>query len=84
MEPDLSQRIASLESKVDAMAAIVEKLRKYFLWTGIITAVLFVVPLIGLLLVIPSFINSYAQIGNYDGSANPAPGTVNTLDSLLK
>lgn len=86
MEPELSQRIAVLESKVDVMYASVEKLRKYFLWTGIITVVLFVVPLIGLVLVIPSFINSYAQIGTYDtnGNSNSAPGELNSLNSLLK
>lgn len=86
MESELSQRIAALESKVDAMYASVEKLRKYFLWTGIITVVLFIVPLIGLMLVIPSFINSYAQIGSYDtnGSNNSAPSELNSLNSLLK
>lgn len=86
MEPELSGRIAELETKVDAMYASVEKLRKYFLWTGIITVVLFVVPLIGLIFVIPSFINSYAQIGNFDssGSSNAAPGEINSLNSLLQ
>lgn len=85
MEPELPQRLAALESKVDAMYASVEKLRKYFLWTGIITIVLFVVPLIGLMLVIPSFINSYARIGNLDSNnGNPAPSELNSLNSLLK
>ena len=85
MESELSGRIAALENKVDAMYASVEKLRKYFLWTGIITVVLFIVPLIGLIFVIPSFINSYAQIGNFDSnSSNSAPGGFNSLNSLLK
>lgn len=86
MEPELGARIAELEKKVDAMYTSVEKLRKYFLWTGIITVILFVLPLMGLIFVIPSFINSYAQIGNYDanGSSNSAPGEINSLNSLLK
>ena len=66
MEPELSQRIAALEQKVDAMFASVEKLRKYFLWTGIITVALIVLPLIGLAFALPSFLNSYSQIGNID------------------
>lgn len=85
MEPELSQRIAALEGKVDAMYASVEKLRKYFLWTGIITVVLFVVPLIGLIFVIPSFINSYANIANFDsGGSNTAPGQIDSIRSLLQ
>ncbi len=64
MEPELTQRLAVLEEKVDKMYSSVEKLRKYFLWTGVITLALFILPLIGLALAIPSFLNTYAQIGN--------------------
>lgn len=80
MEPNVAERLAVLEQKVDAMYASVEKLRKYFLWTGIITVVLFVVPLIGLAFAIPSFINSYAQIGNFDQTS----GGTGALNSLLQ
>lgn len=66
MEPELAQRLAALETKVDALYASVEKVRKYFLWTGIITVVLFVLPLIGLVFAIPQFLNSYSQINNID------------------
>lgn len=78
MEPQLTDRLAVLEQKVDAMYASVEKLRKYFLWTGIITVVLFVLPLIGLAFAIPSFINSYTQIGNFDQTGSQT-GTLNSL-----
>lgn len=80
MEPDLNQRIGALEQKIDAMYVSVEKLRKYFLWTGIITVALIVFPLIGLAFVVPSFINSYTQIGNFDQSNSQA----DTLKSLLQ
>ncbi|MDB4992493.1 MAG: seg [Parcubacteria group bacterium] len=66
MEPELNQRLTVLEQKVDAMFTSVEKLRKYFLWTGVITLILFILPLIGLLFAIPSFLSSYNQIGNID------------------
>lgn len=66
MEPELNQRLTVLEQKVDAMYASVEKLRKYFLWTGVITLILFILPLIGLLFAIPSFLSSYNQIGTID------------------
>lgn len=66
MDQELTQRIAALEEKVDAMYASVEKLRKYFLWTGIITLALFVLPLVGLAFAIPSFLSSYSALGNID------------------
>ena len=66
MDQELTQRIAALQEKVDAMYASVEKLRKYFLWTGIITLALFVLPLIGLAFAVPSFLSSYSSIDNID------------------
>jgi hypothetical protein len=59
MEPALDTRIAALEKKIDAIYTSVEKTRKYFFWTMISTAVLFIVPAIGLVFVIPSFISTY-------------------------
>ncbi len=55
MEPDLAARFAALETKIDAIYVSVEKTRKYFKWTMIVTVVLFVVPLIGLVFAIPAF-----------------------------
>lgn len=66
MDSEITQRLAALEQKVDAMYASVETLRKYFLWTGVVTVALFVLPLIGLLFAIPSFLNTYKNIGNID------------------
>ncbi len=57
MEQDIEKRLAEIEQKIDAVYKSVEKTRKYFLWTLIITVILFVLPLIGLLIVIPQFIS---------------------------
>ena len=46
------------QKKIDAIYVSVEKTRKYFLWTLIITLVLFFLPLIGLLFAIPAFLNT--------------------------
>ncbi len=54
----LSQKLSELESKVDAVYKSSERIRKYFLWTGIITLVVIVVPLIILPFVIPLFLQS--------------------------
>ena len=43
----------------------VEKTRKYFLYTAIFTIVMFVLPIIGLIIVIPMFLNSY--VGALEG-----------------
>lgn len=59
MEPNLEQKIEELEKKVDAIYVSVEKTRKYILWTAIITVAVVVLPLIGLVFVIPSFLDTY-------------------------
>lgn len=65
MEPqELAQRLEQLEKKVDAVYVSAEKTRKYFLTTVIVSVAMFVLPLIGLMFVIPSFISTYATIGN--------------------
>jgi hypothetical protein len=58
MEP-LEQRISTLEKKIDAMNIVVNKLYKVFLATVIITVIAFVLPMIGLLFAIPSFLRNY-------------------------
>ncbi len=64
MQPDIEKRLRELEAKVDAIYVSVEKTRKYFFWTMIITIVVLVLPIIGLMFVIPSFIENYTQTIN--------------------
>ena len=59
METDLTQKISELETKIDAIYKSVEKTRKYFMWTLIITVALFVIHLIGLAFAIPAFMTNY-------------------------
>ncbi len=54
----------TLEQKIDNLQKSIDKLNKIFRLTLIITAILFVLPLIGLLLIIPQFIST---ITNYGG-----------------
>lgn len=62
---DLTKQLAIQEEKIDKIYASVEKMRKYFMWTLIITVVLFVAPLIGLIFVIPQFLSTYTQALNF-------------------
>ena len=55
---EVLKKLAELDEKVDKVYKSAEKTRKYFVWTIIASVVVFVLPLIGLLFVIPQFINS--------------------------
>jgi uncharacterized protein YqhQ len=55
---EVIKKLAELEVKVDAEKKSAEKTRKYFLWTIIASVVVFVLPLIGLIFVIPYFLSS--------------------------
>lgn len=61
MDPDIQNKMAGLEKKIDEIYVSVEKTRKYFLWTMIITLAVIILPLIVLAFVIPSFISSYTS-----------------------
>jgi hypothetical protein len=58
MDPQLEARLNELTEKVDAAYRSVEKMRKFFLWTLIITAVMFILPLIGIIILIPVYLNT--------------------------
>lgn len=69
-EQELSSAIQDLQRKVDAIYTSTEKTRKYFLWTLIISVVVFVLPLLGLLFAVPSFLSSYTSaLGDPDAIA---------------
>ncbi len=59
MEQDIITRLTTLEGKIDEVFRSVEKTRKYFLWTLIISVALFILPLIGLVFAIPTFLSNY-------------------------
>ena len=62
MENETKIKLVELEKKIDAIYLSTEKTRKYFLWTLIITSVLFILPLVGLVFVIPAFISNYSNV----------------------
>ena len=55
---EVLKKLAELEQKVDAVYKSAEKTRKYFMWTLILSVVLFVLPLIALVFVIPYFLSA--------------------------
>ena len=53
------------DQKLEKIFKSVEKTRRYFLWTLIITVVMFFLPLLGLLFVIPKFLSIYTTQLNF-------------------
>jgi type IV secretory pathway component VirB8 len=58
---ELDTKIKQIDQKLAAIYKSVEKTRKYFLWTLIISVVVFVLPLVGIAFVIPLFLGSLSS-----------------------
>jgi len=67
MEQEILQKLAEQDKKIDLIYSSVEKTRKYFLWTLIISVGAVVLPLIALAFVIPWFLSimqsTYSGLG---------------------
>ncbi len=61
MDADLIKKLEEQEKKIDQIYISVEKTRKYFQWTLYITIALFVLPLITMIFVLPSFLSIYTN-----------------------
>ena len=59
MDREILQKFEEQDKKLREIYASVEKTRKYFLWTLIISVAVIVLPLIGLIILIPQFLNTY-------------------------
>jgi hypothetical protein len=62
MDP-VQAKLAELEKKIDALYASAEQTRKYFLWTGIITLAVILLPLLFLPFVISQLMSVYGDMG---------------------
>lgn len=64
MDADLEKRLAGLEQKIDATYVVANKTRKIFLWTLVIAVVTTILPLAGLLFVVPKLIQGLGVYQN--------------------
>ncbi|HEY4525835.1 MAG TPA: hypothetical protein VJL32_01910 [Candidatus Paceibacterota bacterium] len=62
MEEEILKRIEQQEKRLEEIYISVEKTRKYFMWTLIVTVVAIVLPLIGLAVVIPLLFSTYTNV----------------------
>ena len=65
MDQELNKKIEEQGLKIDAIYKSVEKTRKYFLLIIWVTVLGVVLPMIGLIFAIPSFLNNY--VGSLNG-----------------
>ena len=63
MDQEVLKKFEDQDMKLERILISQEKMRKYFLWTLIITIAVIVVPLIGLVFVIPTFLNTVTGAG---------------------
>lgn len=61
MDQEIQQKFEQQDKKLDAIYKSVEKMRKYFLWTLIVSIAVIVLPLIGLAIMIPWILNTYTS-----------------------
>ena len=60
MEQEISQKLEEQSRKLDAIEQSVKKIRSYLFWTFVGSVLLVILPLIGLLFVIPRFLDIYS------------------------
>ena len=59
MEEETKKRLDEQDELLKKIYISTEKTRKYFLWTLIASLVVFILPLIGMIFVIPKFLSVY-------------------------
>lgn len=61
MEQELLNKLEEQEKKIDAIYVSVEKTRKYFQWTLIITVVTIVLPIVAIIILLPWLMNTFTS-----------------------
>lgn len=64
MDSEIDIALKGQDAKLNAIYVSVEKTRKYFKWTMIVTIAVIVLPLIGLVFAIPKFLESFSSLTN--------------------
>jgi CHASE3 domain sensor protein len=64
MEQKILKKIEAQEKKLNDIYRSVERTRKYFLWTLVVTIVVVVLPILGLIFLVPKLLSSYSEMLN--------------------
>lgn len=65
MDQELKNKLLEQEQKLEAIYKSVEKTRKYFMIIIWISIIMVVLPIIGLLIAVPSFLSNYSDLSNF-------------------
>lgn len=65
MEQANEQKLQEMGEKLDRIEKSVESTRTYLMWTFIVSAVVLVLPILGLMYAIPAMLSTYNDIGNF-------------------
>lgn len=60
-EQILEKRLQAMEGKLDAIHVSVERTRKYFLWTLVLSVAFFLLPLVGILIAVPFLLDTLSS-----------------------
>jgi len=64
MENEILEKMLGQDKKLDDIYVSVEKTRKYFKWTLITTVVFFVLPLVLIVMILPSLMSGITDLYN--------------------
>jgi len=65
MEENLNKRIEEMEVKINDIHKTIATAKKMLIWSTVISLLLFIIPLVILLIMLPTIMNSIS--GMYDG-----------------
>lgn len=63
-EQEILNKLAEQDKKIEEMSNYIKKVKKYIMIFVIVSIVAFVLPLIGILFAIPSFLDTYQNLSN--------------------
>jgi hypothetical protein len=58
MTDEITQKLEEQGKKIEEIRVSIDKMRKYFLWTLIVTVATIVLPLIGIMFILPWLMNT--------------------------
>lgn len=64
LDQESTQVLQELKDQLTRIEKGVKATRSYMFWTFVVTIIFFVLPIVGLVFVIPVFISTYASLGS--------------------
>ena len=62
MEQEILKKIEEQSAKIEEIGHDIHRMKQYFFWTFIITISMIVLPIVGLMFIIPQFLSVYSGL----------------------